>query len=131
MQQGSSPPQHMELQSGRSFSSPARPADVGGSYATPGPAATPPGARAAPAGESPTSSGVRSSSEAEYSETARLVHSSALSDDGMTPLIQVGEQRGRPGRSWVSSASSAPTCPLSIPLPSRFTPAAVRIKASY
>ncbi|KAL4428039.1 hypothetical protein ABPG75_002128 [Micractinium tetrahymenae] len=88
MQPGSSPPPHMELQSGRTFSTPGRPAGRGSSYASPGPAATPPSAGAPPAGESPTSSGVRSSSEVEYSEHARLVNSSALSDDGMTPLIQ-------------------------------------------
>lgn len=89
MQQGNSPPPYMELQSGRSFSSPPRPAGEGSSHGAPESAATPPGAGAPPAGDSPSSSGVRSSSEVEYSEHARLMNSSALSDDGMTPLIQV------------------------------------------
>lgn len=43
-------------------------------------------------GGSPVSLGVQStvsSEAAEYSEHARLVNSSALSDDGMTPLIHV------------------------------------------
>ena len=48
-------------------------------------------------GGSPTSDGLRSDTvstdAAEYSEHARLVNS-ALSDDGMTPLIQVGRRWG-------------------------------------
>jgi hypothetical protein len=54
----------------------------GGGTATAGPSGGP--------GGSPTSDGVRTedSDAAEYSENARLV-GAALSDDGMTPLIQV------------------------------------------
>lgn len=75
------------------------------------PAAAPPTGR--PGAGSPVSTGVRSSDStdaAEYSENARLVGSSALSDDGMTPLIQVGPRRRRrpaPTRFAFQSPSAA------------------------
>lgn len=50
-----------------------------------------------------------SSDAADYSETARLVLSSALSDDGMTPLIQVRACR------WRRSAGGVAACPALAP----------------
>lgn len=52
------------------------------------------GAQPSPAGGAPIARGSpvspgTSSDAAEYSENARLVASSALSDDGMTPFLQV------------------------------------------
>lgn len=78
-----------------------------GPYHSPQVAARPPSSQQ---GGSPVSLGVQStvSSEvAEYSEHTRLVRSSALSDDGMTPLIQA---------SVGPSCSARSLAPLCVPV---------------
>ena len=78
-----------------------------GRFQSPGGGAATAGPSGLPAG-SPTSDGLRSedSDAAEYSENARLV-GAALSDDGMTPLIQVRRVHGCGGRRWRRCGGSA------------------------
>lgn len=98
----------MELQSGR-YTPPAPPPAPlpvrGGSGAPPD--------DQHPRNGSPNSVGMRStvsSDGAEYSESARLVHSSALSDDGMTPLIQVSHWAGKRAASLPALPHAAGQC---------------------